>query len=156
MCLTSLSFCTLGFISPKDRGSLVNLMILLFVFSSGFAGYFSARLYKMFNQTNWLINSLLTAFLYPALAFLVFFLIDLFLWAEGSNGAVAFTTMLALLLLWLCCSTPLVLIGSFVGMKKKPIKNPGKINVLPSQIPSQPWYLELKVICLIGGIIPFG
>jgi len=156
MGITSLSLCAFGFISPKDRGTLVNLTIFLFVFLSSFAGYYSTRFFKMFNQVNWLINSVITAFLYPALSFTIFFIIDLFLWAEGSVAAVPFSTMIALLLLWLCCSTPLVLIGAFIAIKKRPIKNPGKVNVLPSQIPTQPWYLELKFICLIGGIIPFG
>ncbi len=156
MVIISLSFCAFGFISPKDRGGLVNLSIFLFVFLSSFGGYYSIRFYKMFNQSNWLINALITAFLYPALSFSIFFIINLFLWAEGSNAAVPFSTMIALLLLWLCCSTPLVLIGAFIAIKKKPIKNPGKVNVLPTQIPTQPWYLELKFICIIGGIIPFG
>ena len=156
MALSSLSLCAFGFISPNNRGALVNLTIFLFVFLSSVSGYFSTRFFKMFNQQNWLINALITALLYPALSFSVFFIIDLFLWAEGSNAAVPFSTMVALLLLWLCCSTPLALIGAFIAIKKKPIKNPGKVNVLPSQIPSQPWYLELKFICLIGGIIPFG
>lgn len=156
MSLFSLTFCSLGFISPKDRGSLVNLSILLFVFLSCISGYYSIRLYKMFNQTNWVLNSLITAFLFPSLAFAIFFVIDLFLWFEGSTAAVPFSTMVALLLLWLCCSTPLTLIGSFIAIKKKAIKNPGKVNVLPSQIPKQPWFMELKFICIIGGMIPFG
>ena len=156
MAILSLSLCAFGIISPKDRGSLVNLTIFLFVFLSSVAGYFSTIFFKMFNQANWLLNALITSMLYPALSFSVFFIINLFLWAEGSNAAVPFSTMVALLLLWLCCSTPLALIGAFIGIKKKPIKNPGKVNVLPSQIPPQPWYLELKFICLIGGIIPFG
>jgi len=66
------------------------------------------------------------------------------------------TDILSLLLLWLFCSTPLVLLGSFIGIKNRPIKNPGKINLLPMQIPEKAWYLKLKFLCLIGGILPFG
>ena len=110
----------------------------------------------MFNNTNWLVNALITSFLYPAISFTIFFIINLFLWAEASNSAVPFLTMLTLLTLWICCSTPLVLIGAFIGIKRKAIKIPGKVNVLPAQIPVQPWYLDTKVVCLIGGAISFG
>ena len=120
------------------------------------SGYISTRFYKMFNQTNWLINAGITSFLYPAFAFGIFFIINLFLWAESSNSAVPFTTMLTLMFLWIFCSAPLNLIGSYIAIKRKPIKNPGKVNVLPSHIPTQPWYLNIKFICLIGGAIPFG
>jgi transmembrane 9 superfamily protein 2/4 len=153
--ITLISGC-IGFIYPGKRGSLLTLILLLFVFMGGLAGYWSARFYKMFLQMEWLKNSLLTAFLYPSLAFSIFFMINLFLSFEGSSGAVPFTTILALLVLWLCCSSPLVLIGAFVGMKKKQIENPGKINAVPSSIPKQPWYLDLKIICLFSGILPFG
>jgi transmembrane 9 superfamily protein 2/4 len=135
---------------------LINLSICLFVFLSSLSGYTSTRFYKMLNNTNWLINALITSFLYPAISFTIFFIIDLFLWAENSNSAVPFTTMLTLLVLWICCSTPLVLIGSFIGIKRTVIKNPGKVNVLPAHIPLQPWYLDYKFVCLIGGAIPFG
>ena len=152
----SILFAALGFVSPSKRGSLVTLMILIFVFMGGFAGYASARMYKMFQESDWLKNALLTAFLFPSLAFSTFFIINFFLFIEESSGAVPFTTILTLLVLWICCSTPLVLIGAFIGLKKKALRNPGTINVVPSSIPPQPWYLNTKVICLISGLIPFG
>lgn len=42
-----LIFAVLGFLSPANQGSLLTAFILLFVFMGSFAGYFSARLYKM-------------------------------------------------------------------------------------------------------------
>jgi len=64
-------------------------------------------------------------------------------------------TILAILLLWLCCSSPLVLIGAFIGAKKKKMKNPCKVNNLPYQIPDQPFYLNWKVSVIIAGVFPF-
>ena len=78
-------------------------------------------------------------------------IINIFLTFEDSLGAVPFSTIVTLLLLWLCCSSPLVLIGAFIAAKKKRVKNPGKINTVPRSIPPQPWYLELKF-----GLIPRG
>jgi transmembrane 9 superfamily protein 2/4 len=155
MLVISIFLAALGFVTPEKRGSIVTLMILLYVFLSGFAGYFSQRFLKMFNETEWLKNAILTTVLYPSLAFSTLFIINIFLHLEGSSGAIHFGTIITLLVLWLCCSSPLVLIGAFLGLKKKPIKNPGNVNIVPSSIPEQPWYLNTKIICLITGIIPF-
>ncbi len=150
-------FCgAIGFLSPDNRGALLTLMILLFVFMGGLGGYWSTRFFKMFNQNDWLKNAIATAVLYPSFAFAVFFVINMFLTFEGSSGAIPFSTIVTLLLLWICCSSPLVMIGAFLGIKKKAIKNPGKINVVPSSIPKQPWYLEPKLLCVVAGVLPFG
>ena len=131
------------------------MMLLLFVFMGGIAGYWSAKLYKMFNGADWLKTALFTAVLYPSFAFSIFFLVNFFLVLEDSL-TVPFSTIMTLLLLWLCCSSPLVLIGAFIGIKKKAMKNPCKVNPVPSSIPQQPWYLEIKFISMIAGILPFG
>lgn len=156
MLLVTLICGTVGFLSPANRGSLLTMMLLLFVFMGGISGYWSGRIYKMFGQGQWLKNALFTAILFPSFAFSIFFIVNFFLVLEESIGAVHFSTIVALLLLWLCCSSPLVLIGSFMALKKKPFKNPGKVNAVPSSIPTQPWFLETKFICLISGVLPFG
>lgn len=156
MLLISLGLISIGFIQREKRGSLIALMLILFVFMAGFAGYWSTRFYKMFGGADWLKNAILTALLYPSLAFSIFFIINTILWFEGSSANVPFSTILSLLVLWLCCSSPLVLIGAFIGIKKKVLKNPGKVNPVPSSIPAQPWFLETKIICLASGLIPFG
>jgi transmembrane 9 superfamily protein 2/4 len=155
MLLISVFFAAVGFVSPDKRNSIVTLMVLIFVFMGGFAGYSSSRMYKMFGGKDWLKNAMMTSILYPNIAFSTFFIINIFLHWEESSAAVPFTTILTLLILWLCCSSPLVLIGSFIALKRKRIKNPGTINVVPKAIPPQPFYLSTKVICLITGIIPF-
>lgn len=48
MVLYTLIFATLGFLSPEHRGNLLVLMIFLFIFMGVFAGYYSARFYRMF------------------------------------------------------------------------------------------------------------
>jgi hypothetical protein len=64
--------------------------------------------------------------------------------------------IITLLLIWICCSIPLVLFGSFCAIKNKPIKNPGKINHLPMEINYIPWFLKTKVLIFLAGILPFG
>jgi len=156
MLIITLIFGSLGFISPEHRGSLLTMLLLLFVFMGLLSGYFSARFYKKFNGVNWFKNALLTAVLFPSFAFSLFSLVNLFLILEGSVGAISFSTLVTLLTLWLCCSSPLVLIGAFLGNKKNKFSHPGKVNRVPTQIPIQPWYLRTTSLILFAGFPSFG
>ena len=156
MLFLSLFVSMIGFLKPESRGNLITIMIFLFVLMGLFGGYTSSRLYKTFHGANWLKNAILTAFLYPGMVFVVFWVINFFFAVEGSAGTIKFTEMVSLLILWLCCSTPLVLIGSFIGIKRKLIKPPCRINSCPSTIPVKPWYFKIKYMIWITGLIPFG
>lgn len=76
-------------------------------------------------------------------------------WFEKSAATVPFPTLLVLLFIYTALSVPNVWIGAFIGFKKATIKNPGKINKLSRDIPPQPWYLRMKILVPIGGLIPF-
>ena len=52
MIILGLLLIVLGFINDKYRGSVLTAFITLYVFLGSFAGYYSARIYKMFNVTN--------------------------------------------------------------------------------------------------------
>ncbi|KAK3435619.1 hypothetical protein EUGRSUZ_C00344 [Eucalyptus grandis] len=156
MTLITMIFALLGFLSPSNRGGLMTAMVLLWVFMGLFAGYSSARLYKMFKGTEWKKITLKTAFMFPATIFAVFFVLNALIWGQKSSGAVPFGTMFALVVLWFGISVPLVFVGSYVGFKKATIEDPVKTNKIPRQIPDQPWYMHPAFSILIGGILPFG
>ncbi|KAK3037688.1 hypothetical protein RJ639_030632 [Escallonia herrerae] len=156
MVLVTMMFAVLGFLSPSNRGSLMTAMLLLFAFMGLFAGYSSARLYKMFKGTEWKKISLRTAFLFPGTVFALFFILNALIWGQKSSGAVPFGTMFVLVLLWFGISVPLVLVGGYVGFKKPAIEDPVKTNKIPRQIPEQAWYMNPIFSILIGGILPFG
>eukprot|EP01047_Picozoa_sp_COSAG01_P035237 COSAG01_NODE_2690_length_7247_cov_30.101567_7_plen_89_part_00 len=59
-----------------------------------------------------------TAFLFPGVVFGVFFILNFFVWGEGSSGAVPFGTLFALLFLWFGISVPLCFVGSYFGFRK--------------------------------------
>ena len=98
----------LGFLSPANRGALGKYFgfypkikrklgttaVTLFVLLGTPAGYTSARLYKTFGGERWKTNVLLTSFLVSGTVFLMFFIMNLILWGEGSSAAVPFTTIL--------------------------------------------------------------
>merc|ERR1719464_46322 len=130
--------------------------MLLFTFMGVFAGYASARLYKLFGGDDWKLATLMTAFLYPGIFFIIFFILNLFIWGQKSSGAVPFTTMFALLVLWFGISVPLVFLGSYFGFRKEAIALPVRTNQIPRQIPAQPWFIQPFFTCLVGGILPFG
>lgn len=156
MSVVTLIFALLGFLSPAHRGGLLQSMMLLFTFMGVFAGYTSARLYKVFHGDDWKTATLMTALLYPGIVFVIFFVLNLFIWGQKSSGAVPFTTMFALLVLWFGISVPLVFLGSYFGYRKEAIELPVRTNQVPRQIPAQPWFIQPMFTCLIGGVLPFG
>ena len=114
---TTITFALLGFLSPSNRGSLGTVMILLYTIFGFIGGYVSARVYKSFGGDKWKQNIVLTPVLIPGIVFATFFLLNLFLWAKGSSGAVPFTTMLVILGIWFVISVPLSFTGSWIGFK---------------------------------------
>lgn len=156
MTLVTMMFALFGFLSPSNRGGLMTAMVLLWVFMGLFAGYASARLYKMFKGTEWKRITLKTAFMFPGIVFAIFFVLNALIWGERSSGAVPFGTMFALVFLWFGISVPLVFVGSYLGFKKPGIEDPVKTNKIPRQIPEQAWYMKPAFSVLIGGILPFG
>lgn len=155
MSVVTLFFAALGFLSPAHRGGLLQSMMLLFTFMGVLAGYSSARLYKVIGGDDWKQATLLTAFGFPGLTFMIFFFLNLLIWEQKSSGAVPFTTMFALLVLWFM-SVPLVFLGAFFGYRKPAIDLPVRINQVPRDVPIQPWFIRPIFTSCVGGILPFG
>lgn len=149
-------FALFGFLSPSNRGSLGTTMVLLFTFLGFIGGYTSARVYKSFNGEKWKMNIILTPTLIPGAVFVTFFLLNLFLWAERSSGAVPFTTMLVLVGIWFLISIPLSFAGSWVGFRQPAIAAPVRTNQIPRQIPPTSFYMRPIPSMLLVGVLPFG
>eukprot|EP00667_Euglena_gracilis_P004952 EG_transcript_4981 len=155
MSLTVLVFASLGFLSPANRGALFTAVLLCFVFLGIYSGYTAARLMKMWGKPSWR-TTLMTATVVPGQIFVLFFLINLFVWSQKSAAAVPFGTMVALVALWFCISAPLVFLGSVLGYKKNAVELPCRTNQIPRHIPEQPWYMQAPFTIMMGGILPFG
>lgn len=156
MTIITMIFAVFGFLSPSNRGGLMTAMLLLWAFMGIAAGYSSARIFKMFKGTEWKMNTLKTAFVFPGCVFCIFFFLNCLIWGEKSSGAVPFGTMFALVFLWFGISVPLVFVGSYFGYKKAAIEDPVRTNKIPRQIPEQAWYMRPAFAILVGGILPFG
>ena len=149
-------FALFGFLSPSNRGSLGTTMVLLFTFLGFIGGYTSARAYKSFSGEKWKMNIALTPTLVPGIVFITFFLLNLFLWAQQSSGAVPFTTMLVLVSIWFLISIPLSFAGSWVGFRQPAIAAPVRTNQIPRQIPPTTFYMRPIPSMLLVGVLPFG
>ena len=130
----TIAFALLGFLSPSNRGSLGTVMILLYTILGFVGGYVSARVYKTFGGEAWKRNIAMTPLLIPAIIFATFFLLNLFLWAKQSSGAVPFTTMLVIVSIWFIISVPLSFAGSWVGFRQ-----PVSACSLPNRV-LFPWF----------------
>ncbi|RAL12514.1 transmembrane 9 family protein [Aspergillus homomorphus CBS 101889] len=149
-------FALFGLLSPANRGFLATAILIIYTLFGFIGGYVSARVYKSLGGDAWKRNIIMTPVIVPALIFGTFFLLNLFVWAKGSSGAVPFTTMLALVLIWFAISVPLSVAGSWLGFKQQAIEGPTKTNQIPRQVPPMTGTLRTIPSLLLTGILPFG
>lgn len=151
-----LTLSTFGVLNPSFRGGFVSVGVGLFIFAGVISGYYSARIFKTFNGTDWRRNTMVTALLFPGSLFVSMFVLNLFVWAQASSTAMPFGTLVGLLALWLLIQLPLVYLGSWYGEHhSKPYEHPTKTNSIPRQIPEQPWYTVPTYSVLLAGLVPF-
>ncbi|KAK7557068.1 endomembrane protein 70, partial [Phyllosticta citricarpa] len=145
-----------GVLNPSFRGGFLSVGIGLFIFAGIFSGYFSARIYKTFGGQRWKKNVIITGTLIPGLLFVTVFILNLFVWAQSSSTAIPFSTLIALLALWLLIQLPLVYAGSWYGFERVGAwTHPVKTNAIPRQIPPQPFYNRSLQAVLAAGFLPF-
>ena len=155
MAVVAMLFSFLGLLSPQLRGALIATQYVSMIFLSNISGYYAARIYKMFQGTEWLACAMLTSMVYPVFVFVVVVAINLSYFFESSSATVPFPTLIIAIIVYCGLSIPNVWFGAFLGFKKSAIKNPGKVNKLSRDIPKQPWYIRMKFLVPIGGIFPF-
>nr|VZI17413.1 unnamed protein product [Spirometra erinaceieuropaei] len=156
MAVITLFFACFGILSPAHRGAFGTCALAVFVCLGASAGYVSARLYKFFGGLCWKTNVLATALFCPGIVVTVFLTLNVVLSALHSSMAVSFTTILALLAMWLLVSLPLSAIGAFFGFRKDVITVPTRTNQIPRQIPPQACYTRFIPSVLLAGLLPFG
>ena len=145
----------LGFMNPEKRGNILNLGILFYCFCGLFAGYIASYFYRFWGGESWLRVAIFTSSLFPGTLVIGYIIVNIILTIEKSNAAVNFSDILSLFFLWIFCTFPLILIGSFFGFKSKKLDTPCTINKIPSIIPSKPWYLHYRYITFLTGLIGF-
>ncbi|KAH8867703.1 Transmembrane 9 superfamily member 4 [Schistosoma japonicum] len=98
----------------------------------------------------------MTGLLFPGIVLVFGLVINTFIWYKGSSAAIPFTTLLALLSLWLGISLPLIYIGFFFGYRKRGFEQPIRTNQIPRAVPDQRFCQNLLLSTLYSGALPFG
>ncbi|CAJ1953264.1 unnamed protein product [Cylindrotheca closterium] len=153
--LTMLS-CMVRLINPMHKGQTLTGILVLYVLCGSVAGYVSARVFKFCDAKAWKRNMILTAAGLPGVLVGIFMILNFFLHMAGAATAVGFFMILAIFALWVCVSTPLVFVGSFMGFRAEKLSIPAKVNKVTRYVPKSPWYSEPPISFLLGGILPFG
>lgn len=156
MAAFTIVFALFGFLSPSNRGALGSIMILLYSVFGFVSGYAAARVYKSFQGDKWKQLMVLTPVVVPASVFGAVFLMNIFVWARASSGAVPFGTMVVAVLIWFVITLPLSVGGSWLGFKRPMADDPVRTNQIPRQIPPAVGHLRPIPSMLIVGVLPFG
>ena len=153
MIVATLFFGLFGFMNPEQRSNILNIGILFYCFMGLPGGYVAALFYRFWGGVNWFRVSCLASFLFPGTLIFGYIIVNIILTIEKSNAAVSFYDILSLFVLWIFCTAPLILIGSFFGFKSRRMNVPTDINRIPSAIPEKPCYLHYKYITFVTGFM---
>ena len=145
----------LGFYKPEKRTNIINIGILLYCISGIVGGYISAKFYRFYGGINWMKSACFTSMFFPGMLIGGYLIVNCVLSYEKSNAAVNFSDILSLFVLWIFCTFPLILFGSFFGFKSNKLTPPFEANKIPSIIPEKPWYLHYKYITFLTGLVGF-
>eukprot|EP00980_Cylindrotheca_fusiformis_P003947 scaffold871_cov130-Cylindrotheca_fusiformis.AAC.24 len=146
----------LQFTNTMNKGQMLTSLILLFVLCGSVAGFFSARIFKLSKGTAWKLNTLYTATALPGVCVTIFSILNVFLSMVHAASSVSFWTICVLFLLWVCVSTPMVFVGSFIGLKGKGIETSCRTNSIARIVPDSIWSSSPIAAAAVGGILPFG
>mmetsp|Transcript_1510 Transcript_1510/g.3606 ORF Transcript_1510/g.3606 Transcript_1510/m.3606 type:complete len:708 (+) Transcript_1510:42-2165(+) len=146
----------LRLVNPMKKGQALTAIVILYVLSGTVSGYVSSRIYKFCGASDWKANTLVTAVAFPGLLVGMFMVLNVFLGIAGAATHAHFVTVLLMFLLWLCLSTPLVMVGSYFGFRADTIEVPTKTKQIARIVPEQPLYASMPWSALVGGVLPFG
>jgi len=153
----SITLClgVFGFMNPERRSNILNIGILFFCFCGLAGGYISATFYRFWGGKSWVVPAIHTSVFFPGTLLFGYIVVNIVLTIEKSNAAVNFSDIISLFALWIFCTFPLILIGSFFGYKSGRINIPVTTNKIPSIIPPKPWYLHYRYITFLTGLVGF-
>jgi transmembrane 9 superfamily protein 3 len=141
----------------SSRGAILTAGIFAYAALSIAAGFYSGSYYKQNNGDNWIKTLLITAGLYPGLAFGIAFMLNFIAISYGSLAAIPFVTMIVVVLIWAFMSFPMVLVGTLLGKNMCGAPDfPFSAKQVPRHIPDKKWYMEPIVMIHLGGVLPFG
>eukprot|EP00038_Savillea_parva_P007891 m.173148 g.173148 ORF g.173148 m.173148 type:complete len:588 (+) comp13650_c0_seq1:41-1804(+) len=151
-----LAMALLGAFHVHHHGSMNTAAIIIYAFTCGIAGYQSTTMYMSMDGVNWVWHIVLTASIFTVPFFLVWSTVNTVAWYTGSTQALPFSTIILILLIWLCLGFPLTVLGGILGKNAaKPFDAPCRTKPFVREIPPIPCYRSSLSHMLIGGFLPF-
>jgi len=151
----AICFSAVGFLNPARRGSLVNGILSFYMLCGVLAGYVSSRLYKSFKGRLWQLCTIVTAMLFPGVAFFIFIFFNIILFFMHSSASAPFLDVVIVAAMWCCVSIPLVFVGAYFGYKQESIEFPTVTSTIARAIPPPQPLLHPMVGTLVAGVVPF-
>eukprot|EP00522_Entomoneis_paludosa_P018232 CAMPEP_0172449448 /NCGR_PEP_ID=MMETSP1065-20121228/8152_1 /TAXON_ID=265537 /ORGANISM="Amphiprora paludosa, Strain CCMP125" /LENGTH=572 /DNA_ID=CAMNT_0013201127 /DNA_START=1 /DNA_END=1716 /DNA_ORIENTATION=+ len=154
--LFAIVLSAVGFLSPARRGSLMTAFLVFYMLSGIFAGYLSSRLYKSFRGRQWQLCTVITALLFPGIAFGTFLFFNIILFFLHSSASAPFLDVVIVAAMWCCVSIPLVFVGAYFGYKAEAIEFPTVTSTIARAIPEPPNVFMKPIVGIaLAGAIPF-
>lgn len=151
----SICFSAIGFLNPARRGSLMNGILSFYVLSGILAGYVSSRLYKAFKGRLWQLCTVVTALLFPGVAFCIFCFFNIILFFLHSSASAPLLDIIIVAAMWCGVSVPLVFVGAYFGYKQESISFPTVTSTIARAIPEPQLIMHPMVGALVAGVVPF-
>ncbi|KAI8136664.1 hypothetical protein BJV82DRAFT_638652 [Fennellomyces sp. T-0311] len=153
--VSTIGCIAMGHCHPAQPGAILNFAATVYIWTSFVAGYYSARIYKVFRGRSWFFNTVLTAILVPGSIFACLMIESFFAWSFRSSRAITVKGWLILVLVWFLVAIPLTFVGSSIGDRRERIEHPARSTQMPRFIPDKRWYQEYSMSIIFGGVIPF-
>ncbi|KAK6926575.1 Nonaspanin (TM9SF) [Dillenia turbinata] len=145
-----------GVLYPYNRGALCTSLVVSYVLTSVVAGYTAASFYNKFADNGWGRSVILTGILYVGPLFLTVSFLNTVSISYGVTAALPFGTIMAILLIWIFVSIPLLILGGLIGSCfSSEFQVPFAPKRCPREIPKLAWYRKTPGQMLIGGLLPF-
>ena len=109
--------------------SLAVIIAIVFPCCSAVNGYVSARLYKFFNGTHWIILSVMTCLGLSGFLICCLFVMNACEFIQTGRAVVS--DFFILIVVWISFNVPIALVGTFFGFSQAKIKVATKVNKLP-------------------------
>ncbi|KAG1460063.1 hypothetical protein G6F46_005794 [Rhizopus delemar] len=144
-----------GWYHPAEPTSFTQWFTCLFFVGSIPAGYWSARIYKVFRGKSWILNSLLTSCIVPTIVLSIFFGTNVLTWSQQSSLAISFSGWISMISIFIFVLVPFTFLGAYLGEKHERLEYPSRTTQIPRIIPAKRWYQLNFIRVIMGGIIPF-
>lgn len=155
MLIILLTMAVAGTFSLARRGSIVAACIILYVLVAFVGGYMSGRLYKQLRGSTWVWNVMLNLAVVPVPLIATFTVLNSTAVAKSSAAALPFSTIFAVVMLFLLVAFPLTVLGGIAGHNSREFEPPCRTSKVPRQIPDVPFYRSAPAQLFMAGFLPF-